>query len=351
MPSGQPARRRAAKNAHRLITAITAVIALVVTAIPAVATQCKPNVPCIGTRRADKLYGTEGGDRIFGRAGADDVFGRRGRDRVNGGKGADHLDGGAGEDHVRGKGGDDVVIAGHEPYPSDGHTFDYLYGGAGDDELRSDGNGEVFDNFYGGAGDDELRSDGDDDDMEGGPGDDTLYGAGYSQGLEGGLGDDRMLGKNAIDFYSLDSVRAPDWWGHDVIVDGEEEPNWLDLPHSVKVNPPDIRVNLVASPNRPEVKVIGGGGTVNWKGNTIRQVGGGWGDDTILGNAERNRIFLGFGKDTVFARAGNDHIVNHEKDNEHDSDTINCGPGYDRVFAEAEDDAAANCEYVFTGLK
>ncbi len=156
-----------------------------------------------------------------------------------------------------------------------------------------------------------------------------------------------MYGKNAIDFYSIDSVRAPDWWGHDVIVDGVEEPNWLSLPYSVKVNPPDIRVNLVASPNRPEVKVIGGTATVNWKGNTIRQVGGGRGDDTILGNAERNRFFMSGGKDTIFARAGNDHIVN--RDRETDADTINCGPGYDRVFAAEEDRAAANCEYVYTG--
>ena len=319
----KPVRRRAARNARRLLTALTAVIAVVVTALPAVAIRCDPDVDCIGTRHADNLYGTKHPDRIFGRAGDDEVWGRRGRDRINGGKGADHVDGGPKGDELFGKGGGDVLIAGDARDPSDGNPVDYLFGGGGDDELRSDG---------------------EDDTMRGGPGDDTLVGTKFWQTLQGGGGDDALYGKNWKDLYVLDSESAPNGWGHDVIVD-RSSANYLWLPEK-KENPPDVRVNLVASPSRPEVKAVGGLGTVNWKGKAIKHVRDGRGNDTILGNAENNSIESYWGKDTIYARGGNDNISVYGPA-VNDSDKINCGAGYDRVFLHPSDDAAANCEYVY----
>ena len=322
MPSRKPVGHRAAKSARRLMTAITAVIALLVTAIPATATQCEPDVDCIGTRHDDELYGTKGRDRIVARAGDDVVIGRAGPDDVYGGKGADRLEGGNGADDVEGNGGDDVLLAG--PKLGDHRHEESLYGGAGDDEIRSDGDGDW---------------------MEGGAGDDSLYGTKLRQRFEGGAGDDTLYGRSAVDEYLLDSARSADWWGRDVIVDGGIGQNGLALPE-VKRNPPDVRVNLVARPNRPEVKLIGGRATVNWKGNTIGDVSDGSGDDTILGNADGNGIWLDDGKDTVFARAGDDRIrVGRETPRL--PDTINCGPGHDRVSLQSEDKAAPNCEYVF----
>lgn len=321
MPSRQPVRHRAAKSARRLMTAITAVIVLLMTATPAVATRCEPNVDCIGTRHDDKLYGTSAGDRIVARAGDDVVAGRAGPDDINGGKGADRLEGGNGADEVKGNGGDDVLIVG--PKLGDHRYEEYLYGGAGDDEIRSDGDGDW---------------------MEGGAGDDSLYGTKLRQRLTGGAGDDTLYGRSAVDDYVLDSARSPDWWGRDVIVDGGVGQNGLALPE-VNRNPPDVRVNLVARPNRPEVKLIGGRATVNWKGNTIRDVSDGSGDDTIRGNADDNEIWLVEGKDAAFARAGNDRIVAGAEERRR-PDTINCGPGHDRVSLWAEDKAAPNCENV-----
>ena len=313
--------RPAPRNLRRLIVTISAAICLVTPVISALATQCQSGTDCVGTNGSDELYGSEDKDQMYGRGGDDVVKGRRGADRLYGGGGDDRLNGESGRDKLFGSAGNDLLIAGYQP----------------------DEQGEIVDKLYGGRGADELHADSDDDWTWGGRGSDTLYGSDFHDLMVGGPGNDRLQGGKQVDIYYLRYAGSADW-GHDVIVNNAGFGDVLILPYR-RQNPQDIRVNLTPSPDRPEVKLMGGGATVNWRGNSIRQVNDGRGDDTIRGNGEKNWIYLQKGLDKVFAGGGDDYISALDS-NEGDTDIINCGPGdKDRVKHYPEDDVAANCEY------
>jgi Ca2+-binding RTX toxin-like protein len=72
-------------------------------------------------------------------------------------------------------------------------------------------------------------------------------------------------------------------------------------------------------------EISGGGGSDTLVGNS--------GDDEINGGNSGDSISAGTGDDIVFARDGV-------------RDTINCGPGRDRVTADRSDSVARNCERV-----
>jgi Ca2+-binding RTX toxin-like protein len=319
MPTKQ-AKHRATGNVRRLI-AISAAIGLFIPVLSAVAKQCQPGTDCVGTDGSDNLYGTADKDQMFGRGGDDLLAGRDGPDRLYGGGGDDRLNGKDGRDKLYGSAGGDLLIAGNQP----------------------DEQGEIVDKLYGGRGADELHADSDDDWTWGGRGNDTLYGSEFHDLMVGGPGNDRLLGGKKVDLYYLRFGGAADW-GHDFIVNKSGFGDVLILPYTRK-NPQDILVNLTPSPDRPEVKLVGGGATINWRGNAIRQVNDGRGDDTIRGNDEKNWIDIHKGLDRVFAGGGDDYISALDG-NEGDTDKIDCGPGdKDRVKHYAEDDVAANCEY------
>jgi Ca2+-binding RTX toxin-like protein len=69
---------------------------------------------------------------------------------------------------------------------------------------------------------------------------------------------------------------------------------------------------------------------------------GGTGDDTINAGRGRDFVFGGLGSDTVNGEAGRDRI--HVRDGE--ADTVDCGDGFDRVWADQSDVVANNCEIV-----
>jgi Ca2+-binding RTX toxin-like protein len=90
---------------------------------------------------------------------------------------------------------------------------------------------------------------------------------------------------------------------------------------------------------------------------------GGPGNDTLLGSDGNDRLWAGYGDDNVDGGAGNDRIwVGHGADFENGGDgndrmhaladdnlvdTVDCGPGKDVVFLNAnESDVHVNCEIV-----
>jgi Ca2+-binding RTX toxin-like protein len=72
-----------------------------------------------------------------------------------------------------------------------------------------------------------------------------------------------------------------------------------------------------------------------WEGNdTVR---GGPGNDRLSGGVGSDEIFGGPGNDTIFARDG-------------ERDVIQCGPGFDRVYADRADSVSSDCERVTRGV-
>jgi Ca2+-binding RTX toxin-like protein len=78
-------------------------------------------------------------------------------------------------------------------------------------------------------------------------------------------------------------------------------------------------------------------------GNDV--IDGGPGDDVLLGGAGNDTITGGPGADVIAGGAGNDVIYALDGEVDH----ISCGPGRDRVQADASDVVASDCEKVVRG--
>jgi Ca2+-binding RTX toxin-like protein len=74
------------------------------------------------------------------------------------------------------------------------------------------------------------------------------------------------------------------------------------------------------------------------------RVEGGSGSDLVSGVGGGDLIFGGPGGDTIDGGAGNDFIVSNEAPAV--ADRVLCGPGFDRVSADARDRVARDCEEV-----
>lgn len=87
---------------------------------------------CVGTSRANRIFGTNGRDVLLGYSGRDRLYGRDGDDVLNGGFGSDRLAGGDGADHLLGGTGNDLILA------IDGSASDVIVCGPGRDLVRAD---------------------------------------------------------------------------------------------------------------------------------------------------------------------------------------------------------------------
>lgn len=255
-----------------------------------------------GTGAANTLIGNGGGDTLDGLAGDDILSGGLGRDELFGAEGDDDLRGGDDLDTLEGEEGADVLEAGPGGGP--------LLGGGGNDEL------------LGGAGDDDLFGGGGNDELLAGAGDDALVGDEGDDTLDGGLGADVPIDGGA---------------GADTLFYGDRTRN-------LSVDPEPGGLFAPADD--------GEGGEGDQVLDTVENVTGGSGDDTLTGTGAANTLLGndggdvlnglggadvlegGFGADTLLSQDGGIR------------DEVFCGPSFDAVAADSVDNVSGDCESV-----
>jgi Ca2+-binding RTX toxin-like protein len=197
-----------------------------------------------------------------------------------------------------------------------------FFGGSGDDQAVTGTAYSALSAMHGGAGNDYLRGWAS---LDGGDGADILesYASGVDVTLSGGDGDDEVYAAQSydptdsqvscgdgLDTVRLDLADAPPGDCEDVSYDIDG----TDRADTIEGTPYDDFV-------RP------GNGA-----DTVRSYGG---DDFVNGGNDTGGdvFWFGVGDDSIRQQDGN-------------VDTIHCGPGYDRVTADADDVVADDCEFV-----
>jgi Ca2+-binding RTX toxin-like protein len=183
---------------------------------------------------------------------------------TSGGAGADDLEGGAGNDVLDAGSGDDIL--------------------SGCDEVEGDGN----DRLLGGDGDDELVGCDGDDYLDGGAGDDQFDFGGFSRDVDGGA--DRYIGGTGEDRFSYFSRNEP------------------------------VKISLDGVAND------GSAGEGDNIGADIETIGGGWGDDVIVGSNAPEFLYGDLGSDDIDGGGGNDTVKGNEG-----VDQVDGGAGNDMV--------------------
>lgn len=283
-------------------------------------------------------------------------------------------------------GGDDVVgsyIASGQAPLADGALRVSL--GDGNDQFNGNVMGEVVD---GGAGNDTLRGDAGDDRLDGGAGDDVLDGGAGRDQLRAGEGNDRLSGDDSSERGifadvldggpGLDTLADYRAQGGEsaappisVTLDGvanDGRDGEGDDVTAIEVLLPESPGTFVGDdgPNEWHVPAAAPGSRLSGAGGNDVLRGGDRNGDTIDGGAGDDDISGGFGDDTLVGGPGRDTIAGDRplrcnelhcdlgggsgndtieaRDGEVDS--ITCGPGQDRVVADADDVVAADCEIV-----
>jgi len=220
-----------------LVTTALALIAAGGIALAATNFTCTTD-PCEGTTDDDVITGTLNAETINGKAGNDEISARDGNDTLNGEDGNDAMHGELGDD--------------------------WLNGGDGPDQL------------FGENGSDRLN---------GGAGNDTLDGSPSNPPTES---------LNAYyDYYNFNPN-----WGNDTIIDSRGRGVISVADASSAAAMPNLTVNLVSDPTRPEV-TDGNGNTMNWVHNDVMNAVTGAGNDVISMRPKvSNGVNGGAGSDT-----------------------------------------------------
>ncbi len=246
-----------------------------------------------GSPRRDVIQGGPGGDSISGLGGNDQISGDAGADSLTGGDGADTLDGGADadtmhyEDHAAA-----VTVTVGAGAGNDGNAQD---GAAGSRDTVSNTEAVI-----GTAADDSLSGDGSANTLTGGGGNDVLAGGAGNDTLDGGA--------------------------------GANTASYADHTAAVTVNLADAGADGAAGEQDTLV--------------AIRDLVGGTGDDTLVGDGAANVIFGGGGKDIVIGQAGGDHLFGEAGDDDvrakdNETDNVDCGEGADKASLDDIDLATA----------
>ena len=196
---------------------------------------------------------------------------------------ADYIYANLGNDTAKGQGGNDRIIG------AEGN--DTLYGGAGDDEI------------HGGRGDVQLSGD-DSDEIHGGDGNDVLFGEGGSDTLYGDAGDDIIH----VGYNDYTTGPAGTAYGSDV-ADGGTGYDIIEISWwNTGVNGQLVPITLDFGTGNFTVYA---GGEAWEKGYNFEALiyRGNDGGDTITGGNNADWFQLGFGKDHLKARGGDDFII------------------------------------------
>jgi len=190
-------------------------------------------------------------------------------------------------------------------------------GGTGDDGL------------FGGSVTDTLRGASGDDTLDGRGGNDTLLGESQNDTLDGGAGDDVLSGGTSRDTADYTARFAR------VVVSIDSVPGDGDP----TVGEADNVLTNVEN-------VDGGSGGDDLFGSGLGNgLSGNAGGDWLAGNGGNDSLDGGSGGDWLEGGIGDDHI--YAQDGEHDA--IDCGPGFDVVYAEPFDFIIGGCEAVLFG--
>ncbi len=250
------------------------------------------------TEDADSFIGTAGADQIWGLGGGDILFGLAGNDQIFGGLGNDVIDGGTGADQMwDSEGGDDIYVVDN---PGD-QVFEFV--DQGTDTIRTTLNtyalgpagefdsGHVENLTFIGTGDFTGTGNELDNVITGDAGADTLDGGAGNDTLNGGAGADTASYANETDamFVTLAAGRA--------------------------------RRGSAAAPIEDTL-------------NSIENVTGGAGNDTLTGNGGANVLDGRAGNDTLNGNGGNDTLIGGLG-----NDTLNGGTGNDTASYANETDA------------
>lgn len=233
---------------------------------------------------AQTLIGLPGADALTGGPGADLIYGGGGHDVISGLAGSDYLDGGAGNDLISGGGANDTLIG--------GLGNDSLYGGDGRDLL------------FGGDGTDFLQSGTGEATLVGGAGNDVLAARQISGGLKwlfGGEGADTFQIQFASASAYSETVLADFELGVDTFtVDGASAASVVNSGSYITINGTQLFFSLITG----DGLILDGADS-----EALFQTFGLSGNDTIIGDGARNRIFGGLGNDVLDGADGNDLLV------------------------------------------
>jgi hypothetical protein len=178
-----------------------------------------------------------------------------------------------------------------------------INGQAGNDEILAL---DAIDTLNGEDGDDTIHGELGDDVLNGGDGTDQLFGDNGRDRLNGGAGNDTLAGgpetadaSNCSDYYASncsDTYFFTPNWGNDTIIEGLGR-GAIVATSATAAAMPNLTVNLVSDPSRPEVSDANGN-TMNWENNDVYNAVTGAGDDEISQNPQR--------RDGMNGGAGND---------------------------------------------
>ena len=245
-----------------------------------------------GNDRLDhRLYGAvDAGD------GDDDVTLTNGSFEFSGGSGADRLDA---------AGATETIVS----YLDHTAGVSVRVNGLADDGAPGEGDNVMgaITSIGGGSGDDYLEAGPVTRSLSGASGDDILVGTPERNFLSGGAGNDQLLAGDGSDSLVGDE-------GADVLSGG----GGLDEVTYGGVVP--LRLSIGDGPND------GAAGEGDDIREDVESVGGGFGDDVLIGNAESNRLNGYGGRDVLRGGDGADELIGWG-----DGDELDGGPGPDSV--------------------
>jgi Ca2+-binding RTX toxin-like protein len=245
--------------------------------------------------------GTENNDTLIGSDGPDTIVGLGGNDILVGGNGDDSLDGGDGEDTLVGGGGNDTLNGGNQIDMADyssaaAPVVVNLATGTASDGLGGSDLLISIEQVAGSPHNDSITGDTQANRLEGGGGNDTITGGGGTDAYYGGDGNDLLVGGNESESFSGDDGEdtLSGGGGNDTLNGG----NQIDLAEYMGATGPVV-VNLAAGTASDG---LGGNDVLI----SIEQVVGGAFNDTIIGDAQANRLEGGGGNDTITGGGGTD---------------------------------------------
>lgn len=351
-----------------------------------------------GNQGNDTILGRDGADYLSGGSGDDFISGETGNDTLDGGAGADQLYGGDGNDTIYadytdtavdgGAGYDKVFFTGTDDVSVSVSDFnaEEVYLGSGDDTLTNygatgatvldggDGNdtisatnpyaysvsargGNGNDIIQGSATDDFLYGDGGDDTLNGGNGNDQVRGGSGNDIIQGSYGDDYYNGDSGIDTlkyisnfdYTIDTYygTASSTYGQQDVfsIENFETANGDDTffsnplgTYTFNAAGGEDTVSYVYTTQAVLADLTLGTATTSQKADTligVENIVGGSGNDTLIGDANINKLSGGLGNDTLTGGAGADELDGGDGDDtiiaDSDDVLLQGGAGYDSL--------------------